>query len=159
MGSIKPSWVGPISAPLKVNADTPAMAKAAIAFGAEGIGLCRTEHMFFEGNRIDFMRQMILAADEEQRRAALKKLLPLQRKDFRGLFRAMEGRPVTVRLLDPPLHEFLPHDDARRAELARSLNVSTEYIIERMKALHEAYVAPGMPLGILSRCRNASGRC
>ena len=122
---------------VRTNADTPAMAKAAIAFGAEGIGLCRTEHMFFEGNRIDFMRQMILAADEEQRRAALKKLLPLQRKDFRGLFRAMEGRPVTVRLLDPPLHEFLPHDDARRAELARSLNVSTEYIIERMKALHE----------------------
>ena len=122
---------------IRTNADTPAMAKAAIAFGAEGIGLCRTEHMFFEGNRIDYMRQMILAADVEQRRAALKKLLPFQRKDFQGLFRAMEGRPVTIRLLDPPLHEFLPHDDARRAELARSLNVSTEYVIERMKALHE----------------------
>ena len=122
---------------IRTNADTPAMAKAAIAFGAEGIGLCRTEHMFFEGNRIDYMRQMILAADVEQRRAALKKLLPFQRRDFQGLFRAMEGRPVTIRLLDPPLHEFLPHDDARRAELARSLNVSTEYVIERMKALHE----------------------
>jgi len=122
---------------VRTNADTPGMAKTAIAFGAEGIGLCRTEHMFFDGNRIDLMRQMILAADVEERRAALKKLLPFQRRDFQGLFRAMEGRPVTIRLLDPPLHEFLPHDDARRAELAQSLNVSTEYIIERIKALHE----------------------
>ena len=122
---------------VRTNADTPSMAKTAIAFGAEGIGLCRTEHMFFDGNRIDLMRQMILAADVEERRAALKKLLPFQRKDFQGLFRAMEGRPVTIRLLDPPLHEFLPNDDARRAELAQKLNVSTEYIIERIKALHE----------------------
>ena len=122
---------------VRTNADTPSMAKTAIAFGAEGIGLCRTEHMFFDGNRIDLMRQMILAADIEERRAALKKLLPFQRKDFQGLFRAMEGRPVTIRLLDPPLHEFLPNDDARRAELAQKLNVSTEYIIERIKALHE----------------------
>ena len=122
---------------VRTNADTPSMAKTAIAFGAEGIGLCRTEHMFFDGNRIDLMRQMILAADVEERRAALKKLLPFQRKDFQGLFRAMGARPVTIRLLDPPLHEFLPHDDARRAELAQSLNVSTEYIIERIKALHE----------------------
>ena len=87
---------------VRTNADTPSMAKTAIAFGAEGIGLCRTEHMFFDGNRIDLMRQMILAADIEQRRTALKKLLPFQRKDFQGLFRAMEGRPVTIRLLDPP---------------------------------------------------------
>ena len=122
---------------VRTNADTPSMAKTAIAFGAEGIGLCRTEHMFFDGNRIDLMRQMILAADVEERRVALKKLLPFQRKDFQGLFRAMEGRPVTIRLLDPPLHEFLPNDDARRAELAQKLNVSTEYIIERIKALHE----------------------
>ncbi|MEC7560925.1 MAG: pyruvate, phosphate dikinase [Pseudomonadota bacterium] len=122
---------------IRTNADTPAMAKAAIAFGAEGIGLCRTEHMFFEGTRIDYMRQMILAADVQQRGRALKKLLPFQRKDFQGLFRAMNGRPVTIRLLDPPLHEFLPHDEAHRAELARTLNVSTEYIIERMKALYE----------------------
>ncbi len=122
---------------IRTNADTPAMAKAAIGFGAEGIGLCRTEHMFFEGTRIDYMRQMILAADVQQRGRALKKLLPFQRKDFQGLFRAMNGRPVTIRLLDPPLHEFLPHDEAHRAELARTLNVSTEYIIERMKALYE----------------------
>ncbi len=122
---------------VRTNADTPSMAKAAIAFGAEGIGLCRTEHMFFDGNRIDLMRQMILAADVEERRAALKKLLPFQKKDFQGLFRAMEGRPVTIRLLDPPLHEFLPNDDARRAELAQKLNVSTDYVIERIKALHE----------------------
>ena len=122
---------------VRTNADTPSMAKAAIAFGAEGIGLCRTEHMFFDGNRIDLMRQMILAADVEERCAALKKLLPFQKKDFQGLFRAMEGRPVTIRLLDPPLHEFLPNDDARRAELAQKLNVSTDYVIERIKALHE----------------------
>jgi pyruvate,orthophosphate dikinase len=122
---------------VRANADTPAMSRQAVAFGAEGIGLCRTEHMFFDADRIDFMRQMILAVDVEQRRTALKKLLPFQRKDFVGLFREMAGRPVTIRLLDPPLHEFLPSDDARRAELARTLGVSADYVIERIKALHE----------------------
>lgn len=122
---------------VRTNADTPAMARQAVAFGAEGIGLCRTEHMFFEGNRIDIMRQMILAVDEVQRRAALKKLLPFQKKDFVGLFKAMDGRPVTIRLLDPPLHEFLPHDDAVRRQLAAKLGVSFEFVIDRIKALHE----------------------
>ena len=122
---------------IRTNADTPAMARQAVSFGAEGIGLCRTEHMFFEGNRIDFMRQMILAVDETERRAALKKLLPFQRKDYVGLFRAMDGRPVTIRLLDPPLHEFLPHDDAVRRQLADMLGLPLEFVIERIKALHE----------------------
>jgi pyruvate, orthophosphate dikinase len=137
---------------VRANADTPSMAQQAVAYGAEGIGLCRTEHMFFDGNRIDYMRQMILAVDVEQRRAALKKLLPFQRRDFVGLFREMAGRPVTIRLLDPPLHEFLPSDDARRAELARSLGVSPDYVIERIKALHEANPmlgCRGCRLGIL----------
>jgi len=122
---------------VRTNADTPAMARQAVAFGAEGIGLCRTEHMFFEGGRIDIMRQMILAQDEAQRRAALAQLLPFQRQDFVGIFKAMSGRPVTIRLLDPPLHEFLPQDDAIRRQLAAKLGVSLDYIIERIKALHE----------------------
>ena len=122
---------------IRTNADTPAMARQAVAFGAEGIGLCRTEHMFFDGDRIDYMRQMILAVDEVQRRAALKKLLPFQKKDFVGLFRAMDGRPVTIRLLDPPLHEFLPHDDVVRRQLAEKLDVPFDFVIERIKALHE----------------------
>ena len=122
---------------IRTNADTPAMAQQAVAFGAEGIGLCRTEHMFFDGDRIDYMRQMILAVDEVQRRAALKKLLPFQRKDFVGLFKAMNGRPVTIRLLDPPLHEFLPHDDVVRRQLAEKLDVPFDFVIERIKALHE----------------------
>ena len=122
---------------VRTNADTPAMAKQAVAFGAEGIGLCRTEHMFFDGERIDIMRQMILAADEVQRRSALKKLLPFQKKDFIGLFKAMEGRPVTIRLLDPPLHEFLPHDDVVRRQLAEKLGVPFDFVIDRIKALHE----------------------
>jgi pyruvate, orthophosphate dikinase len=122
---------------VRTNADTPAMAQQAVAYGAEGIGLCRTEHMFFDGDRIDYMRQMILAADEVQRRVALKKLLPFQKKDFAGLFKAMDGRPVTIRLLDPPLHEFLPQDDAIRRQLAAKLGVSAEFIIDRIRALHE----------------------
>ena len=122
---------------IRTNADTPAMAEEAVRFGAEGIGLCRTEHMFFEGDRINFMRQMILAADEVQRKEALKKLLVFQRRDFIGLFRAMRGRPVTIRLLDPPLHEFLPHDDVVRRQLAQKLGVSLDYVIDRVKALHE----------------------
>jgi len=93
--------------------------------------------MFFEGDRIDFMRQMILSVDQVQRKAALKKLLPFQRKDFVGLFKAMQGRPVTIRLLDPPLHEFLPQDDAVRRQLAARLDLPLEFVIERIKALHE----------------------
>jgi len=122
---------------VRTNADTPSMAKQAVAFGAEGIGLCRTEHMFFEGDRIDYMRQMILAVDEVQRRAALKKLLPFQKKDFVGILKAMDGRPVTIRLLDPPLHEFLPHDDVVRRQLAEKLGVPFDFVIDRIKSLHE----------------------
>jgi len=122
---------------IRTNADTPTMAKQAVAFGAEGIGLCRTEHMFFEGDRIDYMRQMILAVDEVQRRTALKKLLPFQKKDFVGIFKAMNGRPVTIRLLDPPLHEFLPHDDVVRRQLAEKLGVPFDFVIDRIKSLHE----------------------
>ncbi|MGB0258581.1 MAG: putative PEP-binding protein, partial [Coraliomargarita sp.] len=123
---------------VRTNADTPDQSKAAVAYGAEGIGLCRTEHMFFEGERITFMRQMILATDEKERRKALKKLLPFQRKDFSGLFKAMGGLPVTVRLLDPPLHEFLPHDESSKRELANSLGVDVDVISNRVHALHEA---------------------
>jgi pyruvate,orthophosphate dikinase len=123
---------------VRTNADSPDQAKSAIAYGAQGIGLCRTEHMFFEGDRITFMRQMILAADEKQRRAALRKLLPFQRKDFTGLFKAMGGLPVTVRLLDPPLHEFLPHDESSKRELAKSLGVKVDVISSRVHALHES---------------------
>jgi pyruvate,orthophosphate dikinase len=122
---------------VRTNADSPDMAKSAVQLGAEGIGLCRTEHMFFEGDRIDYMRQMILASHEGERRAALRKLLPFQRADFAGLFKAMKGLPVTIRLLDPPLHEFLPHDDTTRRQLATRLGVSQEFITERVKALHE----------------------
>ena len=122
---------------IRTNADTPNMASQAVAFGAEGIGLCRTEHMFFEGDRIDYMRQMILAADEVQRRSALKKLLPFQKKDFVGIFKAMNGRPVTIRLLDPPLHEFLPQDDVVRRQLSERLDVPLDFVIDRIKSLHE----------------------
>ncbi len=122
---------------IRTNADTPSQASTAVALGAEGIGLCRTEHMFFEGDRITFMREMILSGDEPERRKALKKLLPFQRKDFTGLFKAMGGRPVTVRLLDPPLHEFLPQDDASRRAVAQALGVSPEIVTERIHALHE----------------------
>ena len=94
---------------VRTNADTPKDAAVARKFGAKGIGLCRTEHMFFEGDRIKAMREMILSKDEEGRREALKKLLPMQRQDFEGIFMAMDGFGVTIRLLDPPLHEFVPH--------------------------------------------------
>ena len=122
---------------IRTNADTPDMARQARAFGAEGIGLCRTEHMFFEEDRIGFMRMMILAANAEQRQAALAKLLPFQRRDFVGLFRAMDSLPVTIRLLDPPLHEFLPQDHAVRRDLAAKLGVTYDFVVERIKALHE----------------------
>jgi pyruvate,orthophosphate dikinase len=122
---------------VRTNADSPEQSAAAVAMGAEGIGLCRTEHMFFEGDRISYMREMILAPSVAARKAALKKLLPFQRKDFNGLFKAMEGRPVTIRFLDPPLHEFLPHDDASRRDLAEHLGVSPEVVSDRVRALHE----------------------
>ncbi|HCR37303.1 MAG TPA: pyruvate, phosphate dikinase, partial [Opitutae bacterium] len=122
---------------VRTNVDTPDQAQQAVSLGAEGIGLCRTEHMFFEGERITIMRQMILAADAKEREASLKQLLPLQRKDFAGIFRAMGGRPVTIRLLDPPLHEFLPKDDASRKELAQVLGVTPGVIAERVRSLEE----------------------
>ncbi|TWT79924.1 Pyruvate, phosphate dikinase [Planctomycetes bacterium CA13] len=123
---------------IRTNADSPADAKRARDFGAEGIGLCRTEHMFFEGDRITDMRAMILAEDEKDRRAALKKLLPFQRKDFEGIFKAMNGLPVTVRLLDPPLHEFLPHTTESRKEVASQLGVKPSEVAKRGEALHES---------------------
>jgi pyruvate,orthophosphate dikinase len=123
---------------IRTNADQPDQAANAIAFGATGIGLCRTEHMFFEGDRIYAMREMIIAETKEAREAALKKLLPLQRDDFAGIFRAMKGYPVTIRTLDPPLHEFLPHDSETQRETAHKLGISPEKVAERVAALHEA---------------------
>ncbi|MBX3569974.1 MAG: pyruvate, phosphate dikinase [Rhizobiaceae bacterium] len=122
---------------VRANAETPADARMARSFGAEGIGLCRTEHMFFDGDRIVAMREMILAADEAGRRAALAKLLPMQRSDFVELFEIMAGLPVTIRLLDPPLHEFLPKTDAEIAEVAGVLGVSADTLRHRTEALHE----------------------
>ncbi len=122
---------------VRANAETPADAKAARRFGAEGIGLCRTEHMFFEGDRIVAVREMILADDEAGRRAALDKLLPIQREDFRQLFGIMSGLPVTIRLLDPPLHEFLPHTDAEMDEVAASLGLGADKVRRRAQDLHE----------------------
>jgi pyruvate,orthophosphate dikinase len=122
---------------IRTNADTPRQARMAIQMGAEGIGLCRTEHMFFEGDRITPMRQMILAQDVRERRAALALLLPYQRDDFTGLFREMNGKPVTIRLIDPPLHEFLPQDASARQTLAAKLGIAPEVVAERVNALHE----------------------
>nr|VFJ42537.1 MAG: pyruvate phosphate dikinase [Candidatus Kentron sp. DK] len=122
---------------VRTNADTPEDAIRAREFGAEGIGLCRTEHMFFEGDRITSMREMILAETQEARRQALAKLLPYQREDFEGIFTAMAGLPVTVRLLDPPLHEFLPQDEKAQKELASALGFSAEYVTQRVDQLHE----------------------
>jgi pyruvate,orthophosphate dikinase len=122
---------------VRTNADTPEQTAQAIAFGAEGIGLTRTEHMFFEGNRIDAMREMILADSLEAREAALAKLLPYQREDFFGIFKALKGYPATIRFLDPPLHEFLPNTKEAQMDLARKLNVSVEKIIHRVHELHE----------------------
>ena len=136
---------------VRSNADTPADAAKAREFGAEGIGLCRTEHMFFEGARIRVMREMILAADEDARRRALDKLLPMQREDFVGIFRAMDGYPVTVRLLDPPLHEFLPQSPEEDRELAAALGLSPEEV--KRTVMHHREANPmlghrGVRLGI-----------
>jgi len=122
---------------VRTNADTPEEARVARAFGATGIGLCRTEHMFFEGERIVPMREMILADDEAGRRKALAKLLPIQRADFEGLFREMSGLPVTIRLLDPPLHEFVPHDEAGQREMANEMKVPLARIRMRVDELQE----------------------
>ena len=122
---------------VRANAETPNDAKVARNFGAEGIGLCRTEHMFFEGDRIVAVREMILSDDELGRRAALSKLLPIQRQDFAELFEIMSGLPVTIRLLDPPLHEFLPHSDAEINEVAKSMGVSADKLRLRANELHE----------------------
>jgi len=123
---------------VRTNADTPADAARAREFGAQGIGLCRTEHMFFDAERIHNMREMILATDTEGRKKALAKLLPYQREDFIGIFKAMHGLPVTIRLLDPPLHEFLPHTEKEQAELAHSLGLSLDQVRQRVAQLHEA---------------------
>ncbi|MEO5759188.1 MAG: pyruvate, phosphate dikinase [Mesorhizobium sp.] len=122
---------------VRTNAETPLDARMARSFGAEGIGLCRTEHMFFDGDRIVAMREMILADTEKERRAALAKLLPMQRSDFLELFEIMAGLPVTIRLLDPPLHEFLPKTEAEVAEVAAAMNVSPDKLRQRTEALHE----------------------
>jgi len=122
---------------VRTNADSPKDAQNARAFGAEGIGLCRTEHMFFEGDRIWAIREMILANDVAGREKALEKLLPFQRKDFEGIFKAMDGLPVTVRLLDPPLHEFLPHDAKGQEEMAKRLNITQEAVKAKVDSLHE----------------------
>ncbi|HQJ96025.1 MAG TPA: pyruvate, phosphate dikinase [Candidatus Cloacimonas sp.] len=122
---------------VRTNADTPKDASVARHFGAQGIGLCRTEHMFFEGERINSMREMILAEDEQGRREALKKLLPMQRSDFEGIFTAMNGFPVTIRLLDPPLHEFVPQEEEAQQEIAKELGIPLEIVKARVASLHE----------------------
>ena len=122
---------------VRANADTPADARAAIKFGAEGIGLCRTEHMFFDEDRIRAVREMILAQDEAARRAALAKLLPMQRADFVELFKIMGGLPVTIRLLDPPLHEFLPHTEQEIAEVAKAMGADPKKLADRARELRE----------------------
>jgi pyruvate,orthophosphate dikinase len=123
---------------VRANADQPDQATVALAFGAEGIGLTRTEHMFFGEGKIGPMREMIVAETSDERRRALAKLLPLQREDFRGIFEAMGARPVTIRTIDPPLHEFLPHDEAGQAELARATGRSVEKVKARIEELHES---------------------
>lgn len=136
---------------VRANADTPADARRARAFGAEGIGLCRTEHMFFEGDRVDAVREMILATDDAARRRALDKLLPMQRADFEGIFRAMDGLPVTIRILDPPLHEFLPHGEAEIQALAERLGVPVDEVaraVERHREANPMLGHRGVRLGI-----------
>jgi pyruvate,orthophosphate dikinase len=122
---------------VRTNADNPEQTQNAIAFGATGIGLTRTEHMFFEGDRIDAVREMILAETEEARRKALAKILPYQREDFIGIFKALKGYPATIRLLDPPLHEFVPHDEKSQKDLAKKLKIDVQKVASRVAALHE----------------------
>src|SRR5439155_593822 len=122
---------------VRTNADTPEQTANAVAFGATGIGLCRTEHMFFEGDRIDAMREMILAEKIEDRKKALARLLPYQKGDFAGIFQELKGLPATIRFLDPPLHEFLTHDHAAQNQLAQKLGVSVDKVSQRVRELHE----------------------
>ncbi|MBI2336452.1 MAG: pyruvate, phosphate dikinase [Deltaproteobacteria bacterium] len=122
---------------VRTNADSPGDARVGREFGAEGIGLCRTEHMFFEGDRIDTVRQMILASDVEERKRALAKILPMQKQDFKGIFRAMKGLPVTIRLLDPPLHEFLPHTDSEILEISKKLDIPPDKLRSKLESLRE----------------------
>jgi pyruvate,orthophosphate dikinase len=149
VGTVEAEMTGPFATIMKwadkyrtlkvrTNADTPHDAKVARDFGAEGIGLTRTEHMFFDPERIHHMREMILARTTEARKEALAKLLPYQRDDFAGIFREMKGLPVTIRLLDPPLHEFLPHHEHDQAELGRSLGLSLDQVKARVNQLHES---------------------
>jgi pyruvate,orthophosphate dikinase len=146
--TVEPKLTGPFGTIMKLadkyrtlgvrtNADTPDDTKTAVKFGAEGIGLTRTEHMFFEGDRIVSMRKMILSDTAEDRKAALKELLPLQKKDFVGIFKALKGRPATIRFLDPPLHEFVPHDTAGQKEMAKAMGVSARKIRDKVESLHE----------------------
>jgi pyruvate,orthophosphate dikinase len=131
-------WCGQASRmDVRTNADNPEQTRNAVAFGAVGIGLTRTEHMFFEGDRIDAMREMILADNVEARKEALAKLLPYQREDFLGIFKALNGYPATIRFLDPPLHEFLPNSKEQQMDLARKLNIPVEKIMNRVHELHE----------------------
>jgi len=122
---------------VRTNADTPDQVQNAVAFGAQGIGLCRTEHMFFGGDRIDAVREMILAENKTARQRAIAKLLPYQREDFIGIFHALDGLPATIRFLDPPLHEFLPHEKEQQLDLARKLDMPVENITRRVRELHE----------------------
>ena len=122
---------------IRTNAETPEDVKIAKKFGAEGIGLCRTEHMFFDNRRILFMRQMILAQNIDERKTALKKLEPFQKDDFKNIFQIMEFRPVTIRLLDPPLHEFLPNSNEDNIELLEKLNIGKLDLNKRIEQLHE----------------------
>ena len=132
------SWADEIrTLKIRTNADNPRDAKQAVEFGAEGIGLCRTEHMFFEEERIPAIRRMIMADTEAERRVALKFLLPYQKGDFKGIYEAMGDRPVTIRLLDPPLHEFIPHTDEELHDLAKQINVSYEKLAKKAEELHE----------------------
>ncbi len=122
---------------IRTNADNPRDASVAFSFGAEGVGLCRTEHMFFEADRIPAVREMIVSSTTEEREKALKKLLPMQKKDFKGIFKAMKGRPVTIRFLDPPLHEFLPHEDDEIRALAKEMKLTFESLKATVESLHE----------------------
>jgi len=131
-------WVDAVrTLKVRTNADTPADSKVARGFGAEGIGLCRTEHMFFEADRVDAVREMILADTLDARNRALEKILPMQKADFKGIFREMKGLPVTIRLLDPPLHEFIPHSDAELHALAKKIDVTFERLKRKQETLHE----------------------
>ncbi|MDZ5010396.1 pyruvate, phosphate dikinase, partial [Clostridium perfringens] len=122
---------------VRTNADTPRDTKQAVEFGAEGIGLCRTEHMFLAQDRIMAVREKIVAKNEELRRKAVQKLLPMQREDFIGIYEALEGMPATIRFLDPPLHEFLPHNNEDIAELAKDLDITFEELKATVEELHE----------------------